>query len=300
MKSWDSGQLWQKAKAYIDRANEIEHSSPLFPLWCALAVELLARAALTRTHPVLNADPRSDLNILYACGFAVAGQPRSLPAHSVFLRLEKTVPGFGKAQRELCDFLSLLRNQELHTADLAFENLKESKWLPRFYEVCRILCAALGHSLTEFLGDDLTPSAEKLVKALEEEIDATVKANVAACAKAFREKPAPEQVALRAEAKAALRQLEQGSKREKCPACESEGLLTGDLIKELEPQFIDGSLYVDEEYLAAGFRCLVCGLVLKNVQEITAAGMEPRFTEVRETSLHELYEPDWMYEYDNM
>jgi hypothetical protein len=28
--------------------------------------------------------------------------------------------------------------------------------------------------------------------------------------------------------------------------------------------------------------------------------MEPRFTDVRETSLHEIYEPDWMDEYDNM
>ena len=65
-------------------------------------------------------------------------RPKSIPAHSVHLRLEKIVPGFSKAQREVCDFLALLRNQELHTSDLACVNLKESRWLPRYYEACKL------------------------------------------------------------------------------------------------------------------------------------------------------------------
>jgi hypothetical protein len=300
MRSWDSEQLWHKAKAYVDRANEIEHSSPLFPLWSALAIELLARAVLTRFHPVLNADPRSDLNILYACGFDIAAQPRSLPAHSVFLRLEKVLPKFSKAQRELCDFLSLLRNQELHTADLAFDNLKESKWLPRFYEVCSILCDALGHNLEDFLGPDVGQAATKLITALEAEIVAEVKKNLEACAAAFRAKTPEEQELLRTNARTALLELQTDTARTPCPACQSEGVLEGTLIKELEPQFSEGTLYVDQEYLATRFRCLVCGLILKNIEEIAVAEVEPRFAAVRETSLHELYQPEWLDEYDNM
>src|SRR5258708_20009752 len=43
----------------------------------------------------------------------------------------------------------------------------------------------------------------------------------------------------------------------------------------------------------------VCGLVLKSLEEITKAGMEPVFTRVRETSLHEFSEPAWLYPYIN-
>lgn len=123
MKSWDPAALWLKAKQFVDRANESEQSSTEFALNSAFALECLARAALTHIHPVLNADPRDDLNLLYGCGFDLTANPRSLPAHSVYLRLEKIVNGFGKMQRELCEFVALQRNGYLHTAQLPYDNL---------------------------------------------------------------------------------------------------------------------------------------------------------------------------------
>src|SRR5262249_813299 len=87
MQSWESKGLWKKAKLFMDHANEHDHASPEFAFFAALAIECLARSALTKVHPVLNADPREDSNILYGCGYSFA-KPRSLPAHSVYLRLE--------------------------------------------------------------------------------------------------------------------------------------------------------------------------------------------------------------------
>jgi hypothetical protein len=130
MSQWDSDGFWLKSKTYIERANEKDHASAEFAFWSSLALEFLARSALTKVHPALNADPQQDTNLLYGFGFEIAGQPRSLPIHSVFARLEKIVPDFGKPQRDLCDFIGLLRNQELHTAELPFEDLKASKWCP--------------------------------------------------------------------------------------------------------------------------------------------------------------------------
>ncbi len=300
MTMWDSKQLWMKAKAYAEKANQVSHNNPHFPFWSALSLELLARAALTKIHPVLNADPREDVNILYGCGFSVSGQPKSIPVHSVFLRLEKTVPGFTKAQREVCDFLSLLRNQELHSAELPFVNLKESKWLPRYYEACKILCGFLKKTLRDLFGDDIAATAEMLISALAKATETTVRKRIADCAKSFNKKTRDERKKLTLEARIAIRRVGPGKKRELCPACKTEGLLSGHLIKEQAPEYVDDRLLINQELLVTQFECFACGLNLGSVEEVSIAGIEPRFTSSRETDLHELYQPEFEEEYDNM
>ena len=300
MTKWDSGQLWLKAKTYAERANEFPHDSDKFPLWSALSLELLARASLTSIHPVLNADPRNDVSILYGCGFEVPGQPKSIPVHSVYLRLEKTVPGFGKAQREVCDFLALLRNQELHSAELPFVNLKESRWLPRYYEACKILCNFTHKALEDLFGNEIAATAETLINGLAKETEGEVRSRIAKHSAYFSDKPEAERTKLINEVKIALLRPAPGTKNEPCPSCTVEGILTGNLIKELPPVYEGDSLFIDQEYLAIRFECFACGLTLRNYEEVSVAGIEPRFTGLRETDLHELYEPDFSEEYDNM
>ena len=52
-------------------------------------------------------------------------------------------------------------------------------------------------------------------------------------------------------------------------------------------------------FLSDGEKVIV-SKTLKDVEEILYAGIEPRFILQTETSLHDLYEPDFGYEYDNM
>jgi len=290
----------EKARIYADRANQFRHESTDFPLWSALALELLARAALTKIHPVLNADPREDANLLYACGYAVTEQPKSLALHAVFLRLEKTVPGFGKVQRELCDYISILRNDELHGGSLPFEKLKESAWLPRYYEVCKVLCTYLGKSLSDLLGPDVSHAADKLISALTKGLKKGVKDRISAHTKVFQSKDAPEKRRSVAQAARMARFLPNGSTKYACPACDSLGVLRGELIKELRPSYEDEQIIVDQEFLATEFKCSVCELNLRNPEEIAHAGIEPRFTGRRVTDLHELFEPEEPDPYMNM
>lgn len=300
MKMWDSEGLWLKAKFFVDKANLYDHAAREFPFYSALSVECLARSALTKVHPALNADPREDVNLLYAFGIEVTAQPRSLPAHSVFIRLEKIVPGFGKSQRELCDFMSILRNQHLHTAEMPYENLKTTKWLPRFYEVAKILNAFLGRTLEEYLTIEVANVAGKLITTLNEERRGAVKGKIAAHTKVFESKPPEIQRKLCSDSEVGIKLLSGGSKGETCPACSSKGILKGDLFRESDPVYIDGELLVDEQYLGTEFTCLGCGLNLRGVEELTYAEMEPQFRETRSTSLHELYEPEFEFEYNNM
>ncbi len=300
MDTWDSKKLWLKARSFMDKANSFDSNSPEFPFWCALALECLARSALTKIHPALNADPRNDENLLYGFGFNVTAQPRSLPAHSVYIRLEKAIDGFHKTHRELCDYMSLLRNAQLHTAELPYANLKISKWLPRFYEVVKILNKSLGKDLEEFVGSQNAAAAHEHIKTLTEEIKGSVKSKLSAHAKIFEGKSAAEKVSLKEKAENATLALFRGSIAAKCPACSSKGILKGQRIRELEPVYENEQLTVEEVFLVSEFHCLACDLSLKGLQEITYADLEPEFSGFRSTSLHELYEPEHYREYDNM
>ena len=60
---WDFQSLYTKSKAYVRKGLEHEDpDSPEIPLWCILALELLARAALSKVNPALLADPKDDIN----------------------------------------------------------------------------------------------------------------------------------------------------------------------------------------------------------------------------------------------
>jgi hypothetical protein len=93
-----------------------------------------------------------------------------------------------------------MRNQEIHTGELPFEDLKPSEWLRRYYEVVDILCESLGHTLNDFLGPEVAASAEKLIASLNKEQESAVKSTIAAHAKVFNTKPEEEQKKLRARA----------------------------------------------------------------------------------------------------
>jgi hypothetical protein len=300
MTTWDSDKLWLKAKLFVDKANEHDQASSDFAFWTALSLECLARSALTAIHPALNADPRDAENLLYAFGYKLTASPRSLPAHSVYLRLEKTVKDFRKQHRELCDFVALLRNAHLHTADLPYENLTTAKWLPRYYETVKVLNAFLEKDISEFLGSDVAKSASELIKALNAELLSVVRKKIAEHNKLFLKKPSAEQKKLKEAAEVATIILNSGEVTRSCPSCGADGTLSGNKVKEFPEKYENGELLMDVQYLAGGFKCVSCGLTLKGVEEVTHAGLDTHFIETTSTSLHDLYEPEHYAEYDNM
>jgi len=298
---WDSEQYWKKAVRYVEMASQPEREPWERPFWLSLGLEFLARASLTKIHPALNADPEGEgLNLLYAFGYELKGQPKSLPIHAIFLRLQKILPEtFTKPRREFCDFFSNLRNQELHTSELPFETLSETQWLARCYDVCMVLCDNLGKTLPELFGDE-ADGAKALIQALKAEKMTAVKSKVAAHKKVFDEKPAEErkQIALQ---QATLSEGWFGNQTKlMCPACESWARLHGAIERVSKPIYDDGGLFVKNVVLANRLECKACGLVLADIDELHIAGIEPHFEYNELTELHEFHEPDFGPEYDNM
>ena len=83
---WSEKEYWSKGQLYVRRAQSVGADDGLYAFWLSLAMEFVARAALSKVSPVLNADPKQIENIYYALGLEGVGRPRTVPLHSVFLR----------------------------------------------------------------------------------------------------------------------------------------------------------------------------------------------------------------------
>lgn len=90
--------LWMKSKAFTNRsfaardADDFEQAA----LWAAHALELLGKAALAKTSPLLIADPQDDgRSLLIAAGLSSdVSRFKSVPAKAVFSRCARAFPGF--------------------------------------------------------------------------------------------------------------------------------------------------------------------------------------------------------------
>lgn len=270
---WDCQGYWDKACAYRTLGTERGGGDVAFA--STLALEFLARAVLTKINPALNAQPDDDgVSLLHACGFQVPGHPQSVQMKTVYARLEKIAPdAFTPTLSKKCRTLTNLRNEELHTADLPFSTLKDSDWLPGFYEAAAVFCDLLGEKLEDFLGQKPAIVAREMIKATQGSQLSATKSRIAAFAKVFNDKP--EAVRKTLVAAARVRVL---GKRHRCPACDTEGVVTGRAIWETSPTYgDDGLLTTVETHAADVFACGACGLKLASLEEVVAAGIEPTF-----------------------
>lgn len=296
---WNSNQYFEKAALYIRTSRDPNRGAWEKPLWYALALEHLARATLTSVHPALNADPQNEgVNLLYAFGYELKGQPRSIPIHAVFARLERICRDFNKPRKEFCDFFIMMRNRELHSSELTFDGFSEGKWLARYYDVCDVLCSFMNRTLEDLLGSDEFDTAGKLTAALHSDKVSIVKKRIAAHSAVFDAKPDDEKVSLQAQ-QDAIRDWAYGRTRAECPSCGSRAELYGHLESISEPYYEDDQLLVRNVFVASRLECGACGLHLADIDELHIAGVEPRFEQIEHTDLHQYAEPEYYMEYNN-
>lgn len=299
---WDSEGYWLKAKVYINRANKFGPKEWEHPFWSALSLELLARAALTKVHPVLNADPQNEgANILHALGFEIKGHPKAIPVHAVIVRLGQVIKGFDKPHKIFCEYFFLIRNEELHTSELPYLGLNLGKWQARYYDTCKVLCESLNKTLEDFLGDkELSKAAEKIIKTAKSQKIGKVKKMVSDLKKTYDGKTSKQKDQLLKESIEWTRFLKSNEIRVKCPACNCWARVEGDFVRESEPIYEEDFLHAQHFHIAKRMECKACGLILGDIEEIQIAGVEPSFSTKVSTSLHELFQPEYEYEYNNM
>jgi hypothetical protein len=276
--SWERDDLLAKACLYIERAYEEDRASALFPFWCALSLELLARAALAHVHPVLLADPQKGENILHALGYHTEN-PKSIPAKTVYLRCQAVVPRFTQRDNEFCLSLTHLRNGELHTGEATFEDLHTSQWLARFYRTCAIVLEHQSRTLADLLPADEIDAALTMLAGDEEAVKAEVLETIGRAQSNFDALDSSQRSMLLDEAELKARDVRShDGVVGKCPSCSAAGVIEGERVSASETRLQDEMLHWETVILPTRFSCLACTLRLSDYERLEAAGLGGQYT----------------------
>jgi len=296
--------LHTKSKVYIGRALTRKAGGDLdeYQLWASLALELLGKAALARTHPSLVVDPTHWQSMFVAAGINVTTDVKTITAKTLFERLAHLVPRFDKTIQKFCQDIAERRNAELHSADLPFKTMHLEAWEARYWHACDTILHQMGSSLEHWLGARDAMAPRRLLDEANKALDAAVKLRVEAAKERFGALKKPEREHLAIEV--ALREPQHQAALfkakydeiwiEACPACGCRAFMTGEQTGEdISEEQGEDAIWeiVDREFAGEEFRCPTCELTLMGSDEIDAAGLNHVHEDQQEREME--YEPDY-------
>lgn len=295
---WSADSLWAKAQVFAERAFSGPRDDDQFPFWCSLALELIARAALSSVSPTLLAEAgdAEGRNIIHALGHTPKVKnyvPKSITTSDVFTRCEQLIPGFTKDLEIFARGFANKRNEELHTGGLPFEGLAKAAWQPRFYETVKVLLEFQGMSLSDLLSTEDAAAAEKIIQSAADEAAKAVRGKIDAHSKVWATKSTAERADLTKKSIAFARPWK--GHVVACPSCGSKALLKGQEITQQSPVFEGDDLVVRSVMLPTEFECVACSLRIVGHNELFAAGLGDEFIhrEIHDPVTYYAQEPDY-------
>ena len=290
---WDSGALAAKAQRYIEAMLEISRDSWQFGLLSSLALELLARAALSKISPALLADPADWNNLYYALGHTPTTKkfaPKSIIVTEALRRLNEILPEFDSELEGFCKIHIGRRNAELHSADASFDGVRQSAWLPTYYRSCSVLLESIGSSLEEFLGDNEFVVAQKLIDAAADDTAKAVSGTIKSHQTVWSAKEEEERTQLARQA--SLWAIKHVGHRVQCPACGSIAIVTGEAISTPDMTLQDDVITERQQYLPSRFECIACGMKITGLSHLSAGGLGDAYTRTQMYDATEYYAPE--------
>ncbi len=280
---WSSETLLAKAKLYVEEMELHDATDWRYALWSSFALELLARAALAHTSPVLLAKTDHVKHIYFALGIeaGAAGTAKSIEFSEVASRLNELHREFTPELRDFAVLHLGYRNAELHSGAAAFPNA--ARWVGRYYSTCKILLKILGLGLGDFVGD--AGAAEALIREAADDAAKSVKQDITSHNKVWLNldqvlRDQREQEAL------AWAGRERGH-RVACPACRSVALVEGRPLGPPRAQVNEAEqeVVVRQAMLPTGLRCVACNLRIAGEARLRFAERGDAFTHNRTESL---------------
>lgn len=305
--AWDRDSLWAKACVYMERAFNESKDDPLFGLWAALGLELLARSAVSHVSPTLLAEPdREHKQLLHALGRGSERIPKKSLGPAQVLQLCSTLfDQFTDEHQKVSTAIINRRNEELHSGISAFDEYPSSQWLSGFCRSCKALCECQGKNLAELFGEEEAENAEDLLAQVRSEVESTIKSSIAAHKKVFDAKVSEEQAKARAAADDLAKRLSwEGHHRVDCPACGSPASVSGVLYGREHVSHDDGEVVVRQPVSPRNFECSACGLKLSGYAQLEVTGMGGRHTRTSRYTPEDYFglvdpdnfEPDFKYD----
>lgn len=292
--------LYAKSQVYIRRGFRAQgdEDKEEYQLWASLAFELLGKAALSKIHPALVADPTHYQSLFAACGRQLSPDIKTITAKTLFERLSHIEKAFDSRHQNFCEQMALRRNAELHSGESPFSGMPPEAWEREFWGAIEIVLEMQGETLESWLGAEDSKAPAKIIEQANEALQWVVKHRINRCREDFEKKnqnPKQRQDTIDDSKKLTWNDHTwDGHDRCTCPACHSSGFLGGTLWNEeviethpgLQEYGPEGEEYfepptelVEKTFTVETFACLVCGLHLYGTNEIKAADLPEEFSE---------------------
>lgn len=291
--SWSAKGLIAKAQRYAQIMGTHPKDTWEHAFWSTLVLELLARASLSNVSPTLLADPRDWNNIYSALGHTpkvTKFVPKSIDISSVFARLAVVISGFTSQHESFAVLHMSRRNEELHSSETPFDSIKNSAWLPHFYEVCEVLLSSVGENLEFLVGKSEASIARHLIAAANDESAKAIAKSIDEHNQRWNAKGADEKTKLSGQA--SIWATKQDGHRVKCPACSSDALVAG--TASTPPiKTISGDLITEkQEFIPTKFECIACGLKISGLSQLGVCGLGDAFTATTTYDAAQYYAPE--------
>lgn len=288
--------LWIKSKLMFNLAlDETEvRSFDEKGFWAATGLEILAKASLAYTSPLLVVKDLGENNVLQAAGLVASTDfPETLPANAIYKRCGVAFRPFDEREAGL---IARARNGYIHSEQASLLAIPPEVWWPRLWAQVAILVNAVDRNLDELVGDDRIAQVEEYLSENRVRIANDLAMYISRAKQRLTLRASGTLPAVRELAIAEIQTSASLSYRirQKCPACEEEGMLEGE--DELETSFEvndEGDPWVALLIGASHFGCHHCGLVLSSLALLSEAGLPDEFRLVGDIS--DYYQP----EYDN-
>ena len=281
--NWSKDALLSKAKIYFTKASSEDRDSMFFGMYCALGLELLARAALAKISPALLADPSSTENLLYALSLKdVGGKQKSIMTNKVILLCGELILDFNKDLQQVAILMTERRNEDLHTGGGGFAEYNIDNWIAGFYKACQVLGASMGETLETLFGRDTAKEANDIINEDAENIRKTVLDRINARKRTYQEdvENRPEDIdkVVAISEKEVREKVYRGYHKVVCPCCGNSALIYGKEPMSGRETIEAEEVVVRKEVTASSFQCGVCKLRLNSYAELKCAGVPLHYT----------------------
>ena len=290
---YDSDALWQKAQLFLNHAmdEDVERSFDERAMWAALALELLAKAALASSSPLLIAAPNEEgVNLLAAAGLVSTDATfKSITARTLYSRCERAFRPFNKAAASR---ISESRNDYLHGSSPTFVDVPPDAWWPRYWTQAIVLVNAFDQTIDDLVGPERSSLVDDHLARNKANIEVRVEMKIDRARQRLGQQQRgdiPARVAAELSQQGNLRAGLVYSTEHECPACKDTGILEGDTTGRTEIRYEmagedDFDAWVDVEVYTDHFSCETCRLVLTGYEQLEQAGLPTEFEAVRDIS----------------
>ncbi|MFN3191263.1 MAG: hypothetical protein ACE361_12120 [Aureliella sp.] len=310
-KAFDKSALFKKSQLYISRGYRAFKADDLdeYQLWASMALELLAKSALSHFSPTLVADPDHFRSLFSACGAKQYSDVKTIQASTLFKRIGVLDKTFDKRIEQFCTDISKRRNAELHSGEAPFVGMDLKRWENNFWHAIDVLLKLQEQDLEDWLDPQDAKEKSEFLAEAESARGKAISARIQNCKEEFNEKWKDDQEGKseRLTASASISPTSYCKKfpsdmdafdLQDCPSCTGKGIVAG---TECNEEVIDSDWEEDWDgppievvqisYVTEEFWCPVCGLRLAGVQEVGASDIPKEFEQEMERERE--FEPDY-------